>query len=286
MFRRIIETPSYVQSFCIEDQIYLLTDKKLQVYDKSSFEKVTEAQIFEKEGSSRSFIMDRQFIYCKDFVDLYLIKTESLEVATKLTLGKDLSSDICEMTMDEKNLYAGIRNGKVAKIEKRKWSNIEFFPLSGSSIKELKMRNNWIYAGNVEGQLLVIDSVSMKVEKSIQAHKKNTKSICFFDKTVATAALDKALALWNIDNLELIIKKRNVHQKMFDIGAYWDGKIITISFSCGEMKVWDETGLTEKKTIPMKSCLTGEACISGTDFFIISRAIKGIELAKLDELVG
>ena len=96
---------------------------------------------------------------------------------------------------------------------------------------------------------------------------------------------DLALALWNIDSLELIIKRRKAHQKKFEIGAHWGGKIITVCYSCGEMKMWDGTSLEEKKTIAVKPCLTGEIHTSGTDFFLASRAINGIELARLDELV-
>ena len=46
MFKKIINTSSFVQSFVIEEKIYLLSDNKIQVFDKDSAKKINENQIY------------------------------------------------------------------------------------------------------------------------------------------------------------------------------------------------------------------------------------------------
>jgi hypothetical protein len=84
VFQRIVETSAYVQSFAIQENIYLLSDRRIQVFDGRSHEKIAEKGLFEKEGSARSFIMDGDYIYCKDFVHLYVLARASLDVVARL----------------------------------------------------------------------------------------------------------------------------------------------------------------------------------------------------------
>ena len=285
MFKKIINTSSFVQSFVIEEKIYLLSDNKIQVFDKDSAKKINENQIFKKSGLARSFILDKKFIYCKDFIHLYIIEKDTLEIISKIKLGIDLKTDICSIGLNENYIIIGIRNGKIATIEKEKWSKIKYYPLSKSSIWDMKIKGHRIYAGNVDGQLLSINSDSMQIEQSINAHKKNTKSIFIIDSVIATAAQDKKLMIWNLDTLELINMKRNSHRKAFIIGGHWSGKLVTVGFSSGEMKVWDIKKLTEEKVIPIKNCLSGNVIIDSSKLYIGSRAINGIECSEIEDII-
>jgi len=81
------------------------------VYNKNTYKKLNENQIYTKDGSARSFIMDKNYIYCKDFIHLHIINKKTLKAEIILKLGADLSSDICGMTVDNNYIYIGIRNG-------------------------------------------------------------------------------------------------------------------------------------------------------------------------------
>lgn len=285
MFERIVETSSYVQSFAIEERIYLLSDKRIQVFEHGSKEKVDEIQVFDKGGSARSFIMDGSYIYCQDFVHLHIIEKDTLDTISKLQLGTDLSSDICAMTMDERHVYAGIRNGGIVRIEKGNWMDWQHYPLSQSSMWDIKISGREIFAVNVQGQLLVIDTGSMSVDKVLQAHKQNAKSICVLDNMVVTASQDKSMAFWDRGTLEPVKVKKRTHKKAFRIVGVWKQNVMTVSFPCGEIKVWDMTTLDEKKTVPITGCLSGKTCIKGSNLYLSSRAIDGIDRASVEELV-
>lgn len=282
MFQRIVETSADVQSFAIQESIYLLCDRRIQVFDGRSYEKIAETRLFEKEGSARSFIMDGDHIYCKDFVHLYVLERESLSVVARLQLGTDLSSDICGMALDEGYVYLGIRNGAVARVEKAAWEHVEYYPLSASSIWTMECNQGRIYAGNVDGQLLAIDAASMEVEKRVQAHRQNLKSLCILDHVVATASQDKALASWDKRTLEPIAVKKNAHKKAFAIVGAWNGHILTVSFACGEIKVWDMRTLKEKTVLPIAPCLFGQTFLHRSHLYLSSRAIHGIDYADID----
>jgi len=282
MFQRFVETSADVQSFAIQENIYLLSDRRIQVFDGASHEKTGEIQLFEKEGSARSFIMDGDSIYCRDFVHLYVLERASLNLLATVQLGTDLSSDICGMTLDEGYVYLGIRNGAVARIEKGNWDNVQYYPLSASSIWTMECEGNRIYAGNVDGQLLVIDTGTMEVEKCVQAHRQNLKSLCLLDPIIVTASQDKSLALWDKDTLEPINVRKNAHKKAFAIVGAWNGHVLTVSFACGEIKVWDRPTLREKTVIPIAPCLSGQTLLHRAHLYLSSRAINGIDYADIN----
>ena len=70
------------------------------------------------------------------------------------------------------------------------------------------------------------------------------------------------------------------------IGGYGRGRLITLSFACGELKVWDCPGLTETKLIPIRGCLTGEAILDESWLYLISRAIEGVERVLIDKIIS
>lgn len=284
MFQCLIETFADVQSFAIQENIYLLSDRRIQVFDGRSHEKIAEKELFEKGGSARSFIMDGDYIYCKDFVHLYVLERESLNVVARLQLGTDLSSDICGMALDEGHVYLGIRNGAVARVEKAAWEHVEYYPLSASSMWTIECDQAKIYAGNVEGKLLAIDAASMEVEKRVPAHRQNLKSLCIFGHVVATASQDKALALWDKRTLEPIAVKKNAHKKAFAIVGAWNGCLLTVSFACGEIKVWDKTTLMEETVLPIAPCLSGQTYLWHSHLYLSSRAIHRIDYANIEML--
>lgn len=286
MFQQIIETQAGVQAFASREKFYLLSDRRIQVFEGGSYARVAEIELFEKGGAARSFIMDNKYIYCSDFIHLIILEAEPLKVITRLQLGADLSSDICGMAQDREHVDLCIRNGAIARIKKGAWEAVQFYPLSASSIWALEYAEGRLYAGNVEGQLLVIQVGKMEVEKQVQAHRQNLKSLCLFDQIIATAGQDKTLGLWERHSLEAIRTKKNAHKKAFSIIGAWKDQLLTVSFACGEIKVWEIATLREQAVIPIAACLTGQALLHQGYLYLSSRAIKGIERAEIDRIVG
>jgi WD40 repeat protein len=219
VFERFIETSAFVQGYAVDKDVYLLSDNRVQVFDGDTRQKVAEVELFQKDGLARSFTMDDRYLYCTDFVQLYVLDRASLDVLARLQLGTDLSSDICGVAVDGKGtyLYLGIRNGPLAWVRIGEWENVRYVSLCTSSIWALRCDGDRIYAGNVDGQLLVIDAPSMSVVRQVQAHRQNLKGLWLCGDLVATASQDKVLALWDKGTLEQINIKKNAHKKAFAI---------------------------------------------------------------------
>lgn len=286
MFEPFIETSAFVKSFAIDDRVYLLSDRHIQVFDEKTRKKVAETQLFEKQGLARSFITDETALYCNDFIDLYVVDKVSLTVVTQMQLGTDLSSDICGKTVDDTYVYLGIRNGPIARIRKGNWHEVAYFSLSTSSIWDLQLAEGMLYAGNVDGKLLVIDAASMTVVQQIQAHRQNLKSLCLTRDLIATASQDKALALWDRRTLAPVRTKKNAHRRAFAIVGIWNGCILTVSYSAGEIKMWEIDSLEETASLPITGCLSGQTLLRGPQLYLSSRAINGIDYIDLDALLA
>lgn len=285
MFEGFVETPDVVQGYVIDKDIVMLTANCVQVFSGRTRLKRREARVFEKDGKARKLHADDAYVYCTDFVQLNILDRQSLEVLTQLQLGTDLRSDICGGALDDAYLYLGIRNGPLARVRKRTW-DVEFFPVSTSSFWTLGIDGNLLYGGNVAGELLVIDTASVTVVHSLPAHRQNLKSLCIRDDHLATASQDLALKLWNKTTLEPVAARRKAHRRAFAIAGFWKGYVVTVSYPCGEIKVWDLEDLEEKAVFPIASCLSGKAVIRTSNLYLSSRAINGIDRADLNAALG
>ena len=151
-------------------------------------------QVFEKDGLSRALCVDGDYLYCKDFYMFYVIDRQSSETIRSLKLGDDLSSDICGITSDNKNIYACIRNGPLVVIPKGDMENVSYHQVSSSSIWEI-VASDYLYARNVEGNLLVIDRNKFNVVRALDIHKQNLRSIYVDENVIISAAQDKSLVI-------------------------------------------------------------------------------------------
>ena len=75
--------------------------------------------------------------------------------------------------------------------------------------------SEYIYAGNVDGNLLVIDKPGIKVLKKKAVHKKNLKSLLLEDEIIYTASQDLSIVKINKDTLEIIDSHKHCHKKCF-----------------------------------------------------------------------
>ena len=229
------------------DILYAISGKEFVKIKSNTGQIIQREAIFPKDSKTRKFVIDKDAIYCRDFCLLYEIDIETLKINNTWELGTDLSSDICALGYDETNVYASIRNGGFAVINKAT-GEVKVYSISESSIWEMII-SEYIYAGNVDGEFLVIDKPSIKVVKKKAIHKKNLKSLVLAGDVIYTASQDLSIAKVDKNTLDIIASHKRCHKKMFYFAGIWQDFLFTVSPPCGEMKIWNKSNLSFYKSI-------------------------------------
>lgn len=257
------------------DHIDCLCGKKLQKLEKESGILIYEREIFEKEGLARIMCTDNGQIFISDFCTLYAFSQERYELLGKWQLGEDLSSDICGMTLEQNTVYCSIRNGKLITVDRTSFLRQEYV-VSDSSMWSLKIYDNYLLCGTVDGQLLLLDKEMLTVQKRLLLGKQNIRSLFVSDKILYAAGQDKKLYKISLPDLKVMDVKRNVHKKMFNCAGLCGDAIVTISFPCSEIALWNKNTLEKVGEIPVPLKLSGCTYIDGEKMYISSRNIDGI----------
>lgn len=257
------------------DHIDCLCGKKLQKLEKESGKLIYEREFFEKEGLARIMCADNGQIFISDFCTLYAFNQERYELLGKWQLGEDLSSDICGMTLDQSTVYCSIRNGKLITVDRTSFLRKEYV-VSDSSMWSLKIYDSYLLCGSVDGQLLLLDRETLTVQKRLLLGKQNIRSLFVSDKILYAASQDKKLYKISLPDLKVMDVKRNVHKKMFNCAGLCGDAIVTISFPCSEIALWNKNTLEQVGEIPVPLKLSGCTYIDGEKMYISSRNIDGI----------
>lgn len=258
-----------------EDHIDCLCGKKLQRVEKKSGKLLYEKEIFEKEGLARIMLADNGVLFISDFCTLYAFLLGSYELLGKWQLGEDLSSDICGMAVDQNRVYCSIRNGKLVTVERNSFRRQEYV-VSDSSMWSLRIYNSYLLCGTVDGQLLLLDKESLVVQKRLCLGKQNIRSLFVDGEVLYAASQDKKLYKISLPDLEIMSVRRNAHKKMFDCAGLWENAIITVSFPCSEIALWNRDTLEKVGEISVPLKLSGCTYIDGGRLYISSRNINGI----------
>ena len=96
------------------------------------------------------------------------------------------------------------------------------------------------------------------------------------------AGQDKKLFKIDLSKFEVIHIQKNVHRKMFDCVGVYDDMLVTSSYPCSEIALWDMDTLEKRKDIQFPLSLSGDAFIEGDKLYISSRNINGIGLVYLN----
>jgi hypothetical protein len=235
-----------------EQNLYILNNKILLSYDMDNETIINSKEVFHKNGKSRAFIIDGNSIYMKDFCMLYEYDKNTFIVQHKWKLGTDLSSDINALGSDKNNIYASIRNGTLAVINKVS-REISYHKVTNYSMWDIVVTPYYLYAGNVNGDFLIIEKNSFTVEDSIPLHKKNLKSLLLLNDTFFTASQDLSMKAVDINSLQLKLVAKKCHKKMFTIVGIYQNYIITTSPPCGETKIWNINDFFLCETLPFAS---------------------------------
>lgn len=280
----LIKSEGAVLGFCINKHyIDFMCKKMLYKIEKESPKIVCKKEIFDKEGSARIMTADENRIYISDFCTLYILGREDFELIGKWKMGEDVSSDICGMTVDDKRIYCSIRNGRIITVDKSSFDKHEYV-ISDASMWSLKIFDHYLLCGTVDGQLLLLDRDTMLSERKMMLSKKNIRSLYVNGTTLYAACQDKELFKIDLPKLEIVELQKNVHKKMFDCVGLYDEMLVTVSYPCSEITLWDMNTLEKRKEIKMPLSLSGNACIEGDKLYIASRNIYGIGIVYLNEI--
>ncbi|NLL87758.1 MAG: hypothetical protein GX228_02345 [Firmicutes bacterium] len=229
------------------DVLFIILGKQIAKVDAESGRVIQSNAVFPQDSRTRDLVIDEDVIYCEDFYRLHKVDLATLEVVQTWALGSDLRSDVCSVGFDDSKIYASIRNGAFAVIDKAS-DAVKKYPVSQTSIWEMII-SDYIYAGNVAGELLVIDKKRISVVKSKAVHRKNLKSLLLDGDLIYTASQDLSIAKIDRKTLDVILTKKRCHRKMFYLAGIWENCLVTVSPPCNEMKVWDKNELTLIKEI-------------------------------------
>ena len=277
-----IKLESAVTGFGVtKNFIYCLCRKTIYKIDKKSGAAAFKKEIFEKDGAARILTADENRIYISDFCTLYILDGEGLEVIGKWRLGEDLSSDICGMTVDDKKIYCSIRNGKLVTVDKGSFDKKEY-NISDASMWRLKVYENYLLCGTVDGQLLLLDRDNMSAVKKMTLGRQNVRSLFVSGSALYAACQDKKLFKIDLNKFEVICFQKNVHKKMFDCAGVHNGMLVTVSHPCGEIALWDMDTLEKRNEIHTPLSLSGDTFIEDDRLYITSRNIEGVGMICLN----
>lgn len=268
-----------------ESYIDCLCKKSLQKIEKASGKILYKKDLFEKEGLARNLVADENQIFISDFCTLYILNEDDYEIVGKWKLGEDLSSDICGMTVDKKRVYCSIRNGRLITVDRNSFEQNEY-SVSASSMWSLKIYDSYLLCGTVDGQLLLLDRETLSVKKKLILGKQNIRSLYTNGTILYAAGQDKKLFKISLPEFEILKVQKNVHKKMFDCVGLYDDMLMTVSYPCSEIALWDMDTLEKNNEIQIPLSLSGNAYIDGNKLYISSRNIYGIGMINLSDVLS
>lgn len=273
-----IVTGFHVTEQCID----CICGKNLVKIDKYSGEIICQKPVFEKEGLSKKLTADEEQIFVYDFCTLYILRQKDYELIGKWQLGNDLSSDICGMAVDGDTVYCSIRNGKMITLD-RQSHLIKEFIISESSMWSIKTYDSYLVCGTVDGKLLLLDKAALSVKRELVLGKKNIGSLYIDGETLYAAGHDGKLFKISMRNFEIETLMKNAHKKMFNCAGIYEDMLVTVSYPCSEIALWNKDTLEKIKVINTPLKLSGRTHIENEYMYISSRNILGIDRIRLNE---
>lgn len=240
-----IVTGFSVTEHCID----CMCGQNLVKIDKNSLDIISQKPVFEKEGLSRKLTADGELIFVYDFCTLYVISQKNYELLGKWKLGNDLSSDICGIAVDHNTVYCSIRNGKIMTLDRQSYL-VKEFAVSESSMWSIKTYGSYLVCGTVDGRLLLLDKATLSMEKAIVLGKKNIGSLYIDGETLYAASHDGRLFKISMSAFEIESSIKNVHKKMFHCAGLYQDMLVTVSYPCSEISIWNKNTLEKSKRNP------------------------------------
>ncbi len=271
-----IVTGFNVTEHCID----CMCGKNLFKIDKCSGKIIWQKTIFDKDGLSRKLVADDEHIFIYDFCTLYVLRQKNYELIGKWQLGNDLSSDICGIAVDNNTIYCSIRNGKIITLDRQSYMIREYI-VSESSMWSVKIYDPYLVCGTVNGELLLLNKSNLSVEKKLVLGRKNIGSLFINAQTLYAAGHDGKLFKINMRSFEVGTSIKNAHKKMFVCAGIFKDMLVSVSYPCSEVALWNKDTLEKIKVINIPLKLSGRAHIENSFMYISSRNILGIDRINL-----
>jgi len=216
-----------------DDDITFIKDEyifKINI-DKRTF---ISSKIFNFDEINRDFIIENEYIYCRDLNNLYKISLDKLEVLKNWKLGLN-QSPICSIKVDDQKIYALMENGLLYVINENNDIPI-YYKISNYKLYSLAV-NDVLYIGDEKGQILIIDKNSYQVIDRIKIHDKAIISILVDENYLYTASKDLSIKIINLNDY-ITIKSIKPHNNPFIIVGVYNNLLITTSTIDDETKLW------------------------------------------------
>ena len=228
--------------------LYMRCNRFMFRYDLDGTNIAAQNKIFKKDGKARGFSIFGDFIFLWDFLDLYILNKDNLEVIDVLRLGENLSSDVCGvMWFDAPKAYVKIRNGWIYVLDINT-KNIDKIRGSDSSFWSDCVTEKHLFVGTVNGELLEIDKATLKVTRKIQLCKKNIYSIVHENGLLYTASQDGTIKSVKAETFETInVAKKAVVGMVEFVGIHNDNLII--AGHRNPLAFWDKKTLQLRESV-------------------------------------
>ena len=113
--------------------------------------------------------------------------------------------------------------------------------------------------------------------------KKNIGSLYVDGENIYAASHDGKLFKIDIKSFEIESLTKNAHKKMFHCAGVYEDMLVTVSFPCSEITLWNKDTLEKTREINTPLKLSGCIHIENDSMYICSRNILGIDRIKLSE---
>ena len=245
--------------------LYIRCKRSMFKYDLTDMHPVAHNTVFKKDGKARGFAVGADFIYLRDFCDLYILAKDDLQVVDTIRIGQDLSSDICGVTCDAQSVYLSIRNGQIA-VPDLMTKAVERFQISQSSFWGMCVTESRLYAGSVGGELIEIEKSGMRVSRTAALGKKNIYSVVCGGDFIYTVSQDMAIKSTRADTFETVCTAKKAVGGMANLLGIHDGMLFAAD--SGKVSVWntDTLELTERFAFPTGSYNNGIILAGGKLF--------------------
>jgi len=145
--------------------LYLRGGLDMCRYDLTDMNMTARNTVFRKSGRARGFTVLGGLIFLVDYLDLYILRKDDLQVLDVFRLGEDVSSDVGGVLwFDNPKAYVKIRNGRIYVLDINT-KRVEKIETVGTSFWAHCIVGDSLYAGTVKGELLDIDTGKLSVTR-------------------------------------------------------------------------------------------------------------------------
>jgi hypothetical protein len=241
--KKILDAENGVTQMDSDDQfLYILSKRVMYKYDLKDMSLIAQNTLVKKDGKERDFAIFGDLIFFRDFLDLYILNKEDLQLKDALRLGEDLSSDIGGvMWFDAPKAYVRVRNGWIYVLDINT-KEVEKVQISDSSFWGWCVTENVLYAGTVNGELLEVEKKTLNILRKIQLHRKNIYGVIYEDGLLYTVSQDQHIKITDAASFKAVCASKKANFGMVRHFGLHEDSVIVRGSKC-PLSAWDKKTL-------------------------------------------